>query len=208
MTKRAPAVSGSLRRRGFSAVFALLVLAGSSPAETLTGTVLDPQQRLVAGATVSLHCQGNTETRQTDHQGNLTFTPDAVPGDCSVTAASSGCARQEWTGGGDLVLALQLRLAEIKQTVSVPADILSSSPLASVSLSASDLKDISDNTIDLVAYVKRMAGVQSGSDHIYVDGLPTDTLPPAGTIDRITINADPFSAEYSDGTSTDRKSVV
>src|ERR1035438_9844926 len=195
MTNRTPAVSGSLRRRGFSAVFALLVLAGSSPAETLTGTVLDPQQRLVAGATVSLHCQGKTETRQTDHQGHFTFTRKAFPGDCSVTAASSGFARQEWTVGGDRVLALQLRLAEIKQTVSVPTDILSSSPLASVSLSASDLKDISDSTIDLVAYAKRMAGVQSGSDHIYVDGLPTDTLPPAGTIDRITINADPFLAK-------------
>jgi hypothetical protein len=191
-----------LRRQGFSAVFALLVLAGSSPAETLTGTVLDPQQHLVAGAIVSLHCQGKTETRQTDHQGHFTFTREAFPDDCTVTAASSGFARQDWPLGGDRVLALQLRLAEIKQTVSVPADILSALPLASVSLSASDLKEISDNTIDLVAYAKRMAGVQSGSDHIYVDGLPTDTLPPAGTIDRITINADPFSAEYSDGSGT------
>lgn len=202
MTTRTPAASGSVRRRGFSAVFALLVLAGSSPAETLTGTVLDPQQRLVAGVTVSLHCQGKTETRQTDSQGHFTFTREAFPGDCSVTAASSGFAPQEWTVGGDRVLALQLRLAEIKQRVSVPADLLSAPPLSSVSLSASDFKDISDSSIDLVEYAKRMAGVQSASDHIYVDGLPADTLPPAGTIDRITINADPFSAEYSDGTST------
>jgi len=202
MTKRTPAVSGSASRRGFSAVFALLVLAGSGQAETLTGTVVDPQQRLIAGATVSLHCQGKTETRQADHQGHFTFTRDVFPGDCSVVAVSSGFAPQERTVGADRVLALQLRLAEIKETVSVPADILSRPPLASVSLSASDLKDISDNTIDLVAYAKRMAGVQSGADHIYVDGLPTDTLPPAGTIDRITINADPFSAEYSDGSST------
>ena len=32
-----------------------------------------------------------------------------------------------------------------------------------------------------------------------MDGLPSQVLPPAETIARLTVNADPFSAEYSDG---------
>jgi hypothetical protein len=68
-----------------------------------------------------------------------------------------------------------------------------------VSLSDIELRDISDNSEDLIAYAKQLAGVFSGSDSLYVDGLPADRPPPADTIAAITINPDPFSAEYSDG---------
>ena len=97
---------------------------------------------------------------------------------------------------------MQLRLADLKQTVTAECDRLSPAPVASVSLSASELRNISDNSEDLVAYAKSLAGIYSGSDHLYVDGLPADNPPPTDRIEAITINGDPFSAEYSDGGDT------
>jgi len=68
-----------------------------------------------------------------------------------------------------------------------------------VSLSDDDLGHISNDTSAMIRYAKQLAGVSAGSDVIYVDGLPSSYLPPADMIARITVNGDPFSAEYADG---------
>ena len=90
----------------------------------------------------------------------------------------------------------------LKQTVNTRADKLLPSSLSSVSLSTDDLEDISTNGEDLLAYAKLLAGTTSGRDSIYVDGMPADRLPPADQIESISIDADPFSAEYADGGDT------
>jgi hypothetical protein len=168
----------------------------------LSGTVVDPQQRVIAGAEVSLNCGNQTDTRKTDGQGYFTFTRQAFPEDCKIEAVYPSFAPLELTVGPSRSLTLQLRLAELKETVTATTDRLSPAPLASVSLAANDLRNISNNSEDLVAYAKSLAGIYSGTDHIYVDGLPADHPPPADRIETITINADPFSAEYSDGGDT------
>jgi hypothetical protein len=174
----------------------------SAYAESLSGTVVDPQQRVIAGAEVSLNCGKQIETRKTDGGGSFSFTRPAIPEDCMIQAVYPGFAVLELTVGRSRDFTLQLRLAELKQTVVAKDDRLSPAPVASVSLSANDLRNISDNSADLVAYAKNLAGIYSGSDHIYVDGLPADHPPPADRIESITINADPFTAEYSDGGET------
>jgi len=177
----------------------LLGLTVSTPAETLSGTVLDPQQRVIVEATVEVTCGHETTVDKTDGRGRFTLRREIVTEDCTLRAAHPGFEKLERVVGRARVFVLQLRLAEVKQTIRVQGDTLSRTSLLSVSLSEAELKAVSDNTKDLIEYAKHLAGVSSGSDRIYFDGLPTNSLPPAGSIERITVNADPFAPEYSDG---------
>src|ERR1700730_14946684 len=179
---------------------ATFVLASGfhAQAETLSGTVVDPQHLVVAGASVSLLCGKHTDTRTTYGEGQFTFTRQAIPESCRVRAAYPSFAPLEVTIGQRRTLTLQLQIAEQSQVVDATADSLSLPPLESVSLSDTELRNTSANSEDLIAYAKQLAGAFSGSDSLYVDGLPADRPPPADNIAAITINADPFSAEYSD----------
>jgi hypothetical protein len=136
----------------------------------------------------------------TDGRGDFTFVGAVLLDDCKIQAFYKGFAPLEIPLGQRRTFVLELKLAEVVQTVDARSDPPSLSSITSVRLSADDLKKISDNSDTLLAYAKQLAGVYSGPDHIYVDGLPADQLPPADRIQSITINADPFSAEYSDGT--------
>lgn len=184
-------------------VCACVLLGGCfARAETLSGTVLDPQQRPIVRASVSLNCENQTDTVITDGQGRFSFTRQGLPPSCKIQAAYPGFAALELALGQRRTLTLELRLAEVQQTVDAKDDVPTLRSLTSVSLSASELKNISDNSNDLLAYARHLAGVYSGSEQIYVDGLPTNQLPQADRIESITINSDPFSAEYSDGGNT------
>lgn len=176
-------------------VFGIKVAA---QAETLSGTVVDPQQHVVAGAKVSLVCEKHLDTRKTNGEGEFTFTLQVFPANCKIRAVYPNFAALELPVGRRRTFILQLQIAEQKQTVSVAAEQLSRAPLDSVSLSDAELRAISNNSDDLIAYAKQMAGVYSGADALYVDGLPASHPPPADRIAAIAINADPFSAEYSD----------
>ncbi len=167
-------------------------------AETLSGTVIDPQRLVVVDAKVSLVCQSYTDTLTTDGEGSFTFTRTSFP-ECRLRVVYPGFAVLELRVDDKRSLTLELQIAEQIQTVVTTADTISMAPLESVSLSDNELRDISDNSEDLIAYAKQVAGVFSGDDSLYVDGLPADRPPPAPAIAAITINPDPFSAEYSDG---------
>jgi hypothetical protein len=195
-------VSNSLTRSelGLLGVVAFVLACGSyARADTLSGTVVDPQQLVVVGAKVSLVCGNHIDTRKTDGGGFFTFTRQTFPESCSIRAVYPSFDAVELPVGQKRTLTLQLPLAEQKQTVAVSADKLSPAPLESVSLSGDQLREISNNSEDLITYAKQLAGIYSGSDSLYVDGLPADHPPPADRIAAITINADPFSAEYADG---------
>ena len=148
------------------------------------------------------HLRKPNHTRKTDGRGSFAFTRPAFPDNCKVRAVYPNFAALELSVGRRRSFTLQLRLAVLKQTVNARADKLLSSSLSSVSLSTDDLKEISTNGEDLLAYAKLLAGITSGPDSIYVDGMPADQLPPADRIESISINADPFSTEYSDGGDT------
>ena len=169
-----------------------------APAEIVSGTVVDPQQHIVVGATISLVCGKHAETHKTNGEGTFTFTQQDFPASCKLRAEYPNFAALELPVGRRRTFILQLQIAEQKQTVSVAAEQLSRAPLDSVSLSDAELRAISNNSDELVAYAKQMAGVYSGADALYVDGLPASHPPPADRIGSITVNADPFSAEYSD----------
>jgi len=169
-----------------------------APAETVSGTVVDPQQHVIVGATVSLVCGKHAETHKTDGEGEFSFTRQDFPASCKLRAVYPNFAALELPLGRRRTFTLQLQIAAQKQTVAVAANHLSRASLDSVSLSEDELRAISDNSDDLIAYAKQLSGIYTGADALYVDGMPADHPPPADRIASITINADPFSAEYSD----------
>jgi len=117
-------------------------------AETLSGTVLDPQQRVIIGAPVSLSCIDYTDTRATDNEGHFFFTRQAFQEPCTVEAGYPGFATLKVILGEKRVLTLELRLAELKETVVAKDELTVPRSMASISLSADDLRRISNNSDD------------------------------------------------------------
>jgi hypothetical protein len=167
-------------------------------AETLSGAVVDPEQRVFAGADVSLLCGRHVETLQTDSQGQFSFTQPSFRKSCKLRASYSGFAMLEVGVGQRRAFVLQLQIDEVKQTVVAEADKLAPMSMASVSLSDEDLREISTDSESLVTYATQVAGDFTGGNQIYVDKMPASHPPPADRIANITVNPDPFSAEYSD----------
>jgi hypothetical protein len=96
---------------------------------------------------------------------------------------------------------IRLALAVLKQSVDVngQSDPLSTRSIESADVDRNELRTISNDTGQLIEYAKAVAGVPFSDQQVYVDTLPAQELPPAEMISRISVNADPFSAEYSDG---------
>ncbi len=86
-----------------------------------------------------------------------------------------------------------------KEAVTVEArsatDILR--PLDSSSLISDELRVLGPDSSAWIAFARAVAGVGTGPETVYVDGLPTISSVPAATIGRITVNGDPFTSEYS-----------
>ena len=175
-------------------------------ASQFSGAVCDPQGLAVAGAQVELHCANHRETTRSDSQGRFEF-KEIPGGKCSLSVQHPGFAlfEQRLDPGVQLV-PVHLGLAEVRDHVDVVADSenvpLYDRQINSVSLSDAELKTISNNTQDWIRYAKLRAGATFGADAVYVDGLPATALPPAEMVARITVNGDPFSAEYADGDTT------
>jgi hypothetical protein len=178
---------------------------------TLAGSVADPQQRLIVGARVTLSCEQSEESVGTDSQGRFRFSERFSFEHCMLLVSHPGFeifkrALSAEPAPVNVRLCLVVR-KEAVQVVSgdfVGQDLreAAGSSLGSASLSDIDLRGISNNTADFIKYAKAAAGADTGSDAVYTDGLPSSALPPAEMVGRIDVNADPFSAEYSDNSQT------
>ena len=187
-----------------------LVLAGgvssAGDAATLQGRVVDPQERVVVGAAVSLGCGTITSERRTDAEGTFRFDRGERFAGCTVTARAPGFDASPAQPVGDSSnLLVRLQLPRLNETLTVrpregEAGLSAYRSLASVSIAGAELRAVSDDTGDLIRYARARAGLTSPTgNHVYVEGLPAGALPPADTIDRIVVDGDPFSAEYADG---------
>lgn len=187
----------------------LLFAGGVSPpchAGTLQGVVVDPQERVVAGARVSLTCGAVTDERRTDGEGGFSFDRREGFAGCTITAGAVGFApSREQPVDGSANLLVRLQLPTLNETLTVrpregETGFSAYRSLGSISIAGPELRTVSDDTGDLIRYARARAGVsRAATGHVYVDGLPAGALPPADTIGRLIVDADPFSAEYADG---------
>jgi hypothetical protein len=175
-----------------------LLLFVAAPLDRLSGTVLDPQGLAVPGARVSLTCDGRSQTTVSDERGRFVVVADAFDG-CSLVVEHPGFERvHQIMTPENRDVAVRLMLAAVRQIVQVNAAPPPQSPFA-LRLEESDFHRLAANTADLIERTRVLAGATTVPVAIYVDGLPQSTLPPLDRIASISINADPFSAEYNDG---------
>ncbi len=143
---------------------------------TIRGTVFDPQQNVVPGATVTVTDEGTGISReaQSDAQG-LYEIPNLRPGTYTVTAALSGFKKVQRTGivlrAASTALAdVRLEVGGLESTVTVNAegqnDIALESPAIVRGLDAQQLRDLPRNSRDIQDFLTLNPNVVGGFDGI------------------------------------------
>jgi len=86
-----------------------------------------------------------------------------------------------------------------KETVTVESRDAASTfrPLDSSSLTSDELRVFGPDASAWIAFARAVAGIGSGAERVYVDGMPAMAGVPASMIGRISVNGDPFTVEYS-----------
>ena len=166
----------------------------------LSGVVLDPQGLPVPGARVELACRDYVDSVETDARGR--FEIDSASDGCRLSVVYRGFAPARQPIGRATEVTIRLRLASVTEVVTVvpePGVESRRTPSSVVSLSESEMRRASGSTADLIRYATLLAGAAIRPAVVYVDGLPSSLLPPLELIERISVNADPFSAEHADG---------
>ncbi|MBA2341039.1 MAG: carboxypeptidase regulatory-like domain-containing protein, partial [Pyrinomonadaceae bacterium] len=193
----------------FSLLFALSApsVLAQRASGILAGRVVDQQGGIVVGATVTVaDASGVERTTTTNDDGAYTFT-NLAPGRYIVRINQSGFAAYEnaeveiTTGKRtELDISLSVALQEEQVTVESQAP-LSTDPQnngGATVLRGKDLESLPEDPDDLAAALQALAGPSAGPNggQIYIDGFTGGRLPPRESIRQITINQNPFSAEF------------
>ena len=188
--------------RGAAAALIVLCTVPPAAAQSLSGVVVDPQRRIIVDARVTATCAGEPTVLDTDAQGRFVFVVPASS-DCRLTVTYPGFLPFEQTlTAAQKTLTVQLRLADVKYAITVSPVAADRATLETVSIPDTVLETISNTTPDLIHYARSVAGDTDGDMRVYVDGLPARSLPSANGVRSVTINANPFSAEFEDGEQT------
>jgi hypothetical protein len=179
----------------------------ATPGATVHGMVVDPDDALIPGATVTLTpATGRAQTTTSKSDGTYSFRVSAGTYTLSVKAA--GFANFAKPGiqvatGANLNVDASMALAEEQQQVNVTTDTvtLSVDPDSNASatvITGAALDALSDDPDDLLAELQALAGPAAGPNggQIYIDGFTGGELPPKSSILAIRINQNPFSAQY------------
>lgn len=203
-TTRRHAAQHQIVWRVIVSVLVLLALPLIVKCDMVVVSVFDPQGRLVVDADVALSCPVEARAGLTDSDGQFVFLVAPTENHCSLKVTHTGFgAVEKILDKNDKAISIVLHLPAIEEEVSVTSksqDLkdLSNSWIGSASVSDQELQGISNDTQDLINYAKALAGADTSRDVVYVDGVPSATLPPAQMVGRIDVNTNPFSAEYSD----------
>src|ERR1035438_2730705 len=151
----------------------------SASGATLHGFVVDPDNALIPGATVTL----KSATAPT-------FAV-YVKQDVNISA------------GANVDMDVKMALQEQMQQVNVTTDAVSlgvdpESNASSTVITGTALDALSDDADELQTELQALAGPSAGPNggQIYIDGFTGGQLPPKSSILAIRINQNPFSAEY------------
>ena len=175
---------------------------------TVHGLVVDPDDALIPGATVTLTSNsGKSQNTTSKSDGTYTFRPVAA-GTYVLAVQAPGFAPYAKLGvvvttGANLNLDIKMALENQTQTVNVTTDTaaLSVDPennASSTVISGDALNALSDDPDELSAELAALAGPSAGPNggQIYIDGFTGGQLPPKSSILAIRINSNPFSAQY------------
>ena len=173
----------------------------------LRGTVVDETNAYIQAAPVTLDDgKGNKYTTQSDDRGRYHFL--VKPGVYTLTVQVEGFA--DFTEQIDLTqrrkdafdVKLKVALSEQVEVKDNSAGI-STEPdrnLSAITLTEKDLEALPDDPDELLQTLKEMAGAGGADDAaIYVGGFrERGQIPPKDAILRISINQNPFAAEFSE----------
>ena len=175
---------------------------------TLHGSVLDPDNALIPGATVTL-TPATGKALSTVSKSDGTYTLRGVAAGTytlSVKAVGFGGFTKsaiKVVAGVSLSLDATLPLGEQEQVVTVTTNpvTLSVDPdnnASSTVITGAALDALSDDPDDLQSELSALAGPSAGPDsaQFYIDGFTGGQLPPKSSILSIRINQNPFSAQY------------
>lgn len=178
---------------------------------TVHGVVLDAQDRGVAGADIRLSCAGAANRARTAGDGQFSFGLTDASAGCDLTVLRAGFAVWHHTvRASSSPVIVKLRIASVRETMNVVAPFGTwdlSLPGSAARRGAPDLQPLGSDSHVWLDLMMNEAGAFVGQRRIYVDGLPADAPPDAPRIGRITVNADPFSAEYG-GTDQNRVDIT
>ena len=175
---------------------------------TVHGTVVDPDDALIPGATVTLvNAAGKGQTTPSKSDGTYTFRGVAA-GTYTVMVEAPGFGPFSKTGiavttGANLDVEIKMTLQTATQTVSVTTDTVQlnvdpDSNQSATVITGDALNALSDDPDELSAELSALAGPSMGPNggQIYIDGFTGGELPPKSSILAIRINQNPFSAQY------------
>ena len=175
---------------------------------TVRGNVVDPDNALIPGATVTL-TPGTGKGIIAISQSDGTYVFRNVPaGTYSLTATATGFATfiresVRITAGQTLTQDIGMAIQQQSQVVQVTASqaqvsVDADSNASSTVIKGKDLDALSDDPDELSSELTALAGPAAGPNggQIYVDGFTGGQLPPKSSIREIRVNQNPFSAQY------------
>ncbi len=202
-------------RSGLVVFFLCLLLAvtavGQTPAPAATGalrgTVVDPSNAAISGATVIMTpASGAPIVVQSNGTGAYEF-KSLVPGKYSLTVAATGFTLYENDNVviADQPLRLNISMAIEVQTQKVSVsdtaptiDVNPTNNAGAITISGKELDALPDDPDELQSDLEALAGPSAGPNggQMYIDGFTAGQLPPKSSIREIRINQNPFSSEY------------
>ena len=222
----------TIREALHQAAFVALLLAAAVPAAaqttlgTIRGTIFDPQQHVVPGATVAITDESTSVTRevQTDPQG-LFEIPNLRPGTYAVTATLTGFRKAQRTGvvlrpASVVLIDLSLAIGNLEDLVTVTAggtNITLDSQAIARGLDEQQLRDLPRNSRDIQDFLTLNPNIVGGFDGIqflggrtygasYIqDGQPSsagifgelsNAAPGLDAIQEVQVLSSSYSAEY------------
>ncbi len=192
----------------FSIAFVPMVASAQQKGATVQGTVADPDEAVIPGATITL-TPASGKAIVTQSQSDGAYVVHNVPsGTYSVTVTMPGFASfvklgEKVNAGQAVTLNVKMSIEAQAQEVQVTAQsaqvgVDADSNASSTVIKGKDLDALSDDPDELESELTALAGPSAGPNggQIYVDGFTGGQLPPKSSIREIRINQNPFSAEY------------
>lgn len=194
---------------GLSLLLAMVVpVFAQTSTGSLHGQIFDPTGAVITNATVTLEDRSGHKAEVSSDQTGTYSLKGLKPGSFSLKVSAPGFADslQKVTIAveANQKLDISLRITVQHKEISVESgqqELNASDPNANAStlvIKDKDLDALPDDPDELEAELQALAGATAGPSggQIYIDGFTGAKLPPKSAIKQITINRNPFSAEY------------